>query len=439
MRRGTRGKGTRAHVGAIAAAVAMVLGAIALVGVDAPATTSAPRASVAARPLQPLIDATPTGATLELAPGLYAGPATVARTMTLRGMPGAVIDGGGVGSILTVEADGVTVAGLAFRGSGDRHDEIDAALRLRGRHAIVKDNTIEDCLYGIELKQSDGNVLRRNRISSKALPEPDRGDGIRLWLSTGNLIEDNTVIAARDGFALQASGNRIRANTVRDGRYGALLLYANANEIAANRLEGNVVGVMAIASHDVVVRDNRIANGRHAFGNGLVFKDSSRATVIGNDLFAQAQGIWLDASPSEPEEINLFRANRIAYAGTAIGFHADLIGNVFEDNRFVGNHTEVVVRSGGGADRNTWRGNAWDAYEGFDRDGDGVGDTPFEVWAWTDRLWMDVPAAQLFRSAPSLALIDFVERLGRFTEPRLLLRDDAPRLERESRASTAEP
>ena len=78
---------------------------------------------------------------------------------------------------------------------------------------------------------------------------------------------------------------------------------------------------------------------------------------------------------------------------------------------------------GGTALRNGWRGNHWDAFEGFDRDGDGVGDTPFEVWSWTDRLWMDVPDAQLFRATPSLAIVDFAGRLSLSREPRLLLAD----------------
>lgn len=391
------------------------------------AAVSAPAGPAIA--LQALIDATASGGTLTLEGRRHAGPVRITRPMTIRGQDGTVIEGGGVGSVVTVEADDVTIAGVTIRGSGDRHDEIDAAIRLRGRHAIVKDNVIEDCLYGIEIKQGGGNVVRRNRISSKAVDEPERGDAIRIWYSRDNRIEANVIRAVRDGVGLQANDNAIVGNTVEDSRYGALLLYAHGNAISDNRMRRNTVGVMAIASHDLTVRDNFVGEGRHAFGNGLVLKDSSRAQVTGNALVGQAQGIWLDASPSEPEETNLFRANRLAYNGTAVAFHSDLVGNLFEANDFLGNHGEVVVRSGGTARRNDWRDNRWDGWVGFDRDCDGVGDTPFEVWAWADRLWMDVPAAQLFRAAPSLALLDFTERLAPLSEPRLLMRDDRPRSE----------
>jgi nitrous oxidase accessory protein NosD len=33
---------------------------------------------------------------------------------------------------------------------------------------------------------------------------------------------------------------------------------------------------------------------------------------------------------------------------------------------------------------NDWRDNYWDEYAGFDRNGDGVGDLPYEVYAYAD-------------------------------------------------------
>lgn len=386
-----------------------------------------PPAPVVARPLQPLIDATPTGATLRLDPGVWAGPAVIARPMMLVGAPGAVVDGGGIGTVLAIEAEGVTVSGLTLRNSGDRNDGIDAGLRVTAAKAVIEDLVIEDCLYGIQLQQANDAVVRRNRIGSKDLPEERRGDAIRIWYSTGGLFEANDIAGVRDGFGLQAVGNRLVGNTVRDGRYGVQLLQSNRTEIVGNRLDGNAVGVMAIASDDLLIEKNAVRSGRLVAGQGLLFKDSSRARVFDNDLFANATAIHLDASPSDEEEANLFRGNRISFSGTSVTLHSDLAGNVFEGNTFTGNHAEVEVRGGGTARRNLWRANAWDAFEGFDRDGDGVGDTPFEVWTWADRLWMDVPSAQLFRTAPSLALVDFAERLSLTTEPRLILSDPTPR------------
>ena len=58
------------------------------------------------------------GDTLVLAPGIHPGPVTVTTPVTLEGQPGAVLDGGGQQSTVTVEAPGVTLRNLTVRNSG---------------------------------------------------------------------------------------------------------------------------------------------------------------------------------------------------------------------------------------------------------------------------------------------------------------------------------
>ncbi|MDE2375764.1 nitrous oxide reductase family maturation protein NosD [Bradyrhizobium sp.] len=378
--------------------------------------------------LQPLIDATPTGGVLHLAPGIYAAPGIVGRPLRIEGEPGAVIDGGGVGSIMTVAADDVQVIGLTFRNSGERHESTDSALRLRGKHGIFRDNVIEDCLFGFELKQSDMNIIRRNRISSKDLPEALRGDAVRVWYSNGNRIEDNDIVRTRDTVVWYSKENTIDGNRIRDSRYGVHLMYAHQNNLRRNVLVANTVGVFLMYANDNVLADNVIHYSQGPSGIGIGFKESSGARIEHNDVFANARGLFMDASPYDPDSPNLFAANRFAYNGVAIAFHSGWEGNTFKDNAFLGNHAQAMVAGGGSAQRNVWAGNFWDSYDGFDRNHDGVGDTPYRIWTWADRLWMDVPDAQFFRAAPSLEMIDLVERLGSLMEPRLVLSDPLPRV-----------
>jgi nitrous oxidase accessory protein len=377
--------------------------------------------------LQPLIDATPTGATLTLPAGIYAAPGRIDRPMRIDGAAGAtIVDGGGIGSILTVTADDVVVTGLTLRNSGDRHETTDSAVRLRGRHGIFKDNVIEDCLFGFELKQADGNVVRRNRIGSKDLPEALRGDAVRVWYSNGNRIEDNEITAVRDTVIWYSTDNVVTGNRILDSRYGIHLMYAHENRLERNSFLSNTVGIFLMYANGNDVIDNVVHYSQGPSGIGLGFKESSDTRVLHNDFFANARGIFMDASPYDPEGFNLFRDNRLAYNGVGVAFHSDWEGNTFEHNAFLGNHTSVTVLSSGTADRNRWASNHWDDWEGFDRNRDGIGDTPYENWSWADRLWMDVPDAQFFRAAPSLELVDFVERLGSLIEPRLIMRDRAP-------------
>lgn len=376
--------------------------------------------------LQQLVDTTPAGGTLDLPPGWYVGPVRIDRPMTLRGGEGVIVDGRGTGTVVTVAADDVTLTGLLVRRSGDRVDDVDSGIRVLGLRVRIEDVAVEDCLYGIDLRQAHDAVVRRNRISSKDVAEQSRGDGIRVWYSNRGLFEGNDISDVRDGFSVEADGDRLVGNTVRRSRYGALLLYSHAVEIASNRFLDDAVGMMLIWADGVVIDGNAVRAARDIAGQALVMKESSGARVVGNDFFASAEGVRLDGSPKDPEDENLFYGNRFTFDGVAVTFHSDLAGDRFEANVFAGNHADLVVRGGGTALRAIWRGNVWDAWEGFDRDRDGVGDTPHEVWSWADRLWMDVPEAQLFRGTPALSALDFVERLAPFTQPRLLMRDETP-------------
>lgn len=379
--------------------------------------------------LQPLIDATPDGGTLRLEARVYGAPGKIRRPMRIEGVPGTIVDGGGIGSILTVYADDVTITGLTVRNSGERHETTDSAIRLRGRHGVYKDNVIENCLFGFELKQSDANIVRRNRIGSKDLPQALRGDAIRVWYSNRNRIEDNDIVGSRDAVIWYSTNNVVSGNRIMDSRYGIHLMYAHNNKLIGNSFLSNTVGIFLMYANDNEVVDNVIHYSQGPSGIGLGFKESSNTLVSHNDFFANARGIFMDASPYDPEGFNRFEKNRIAYNGVAVAFHSDWEGNTFEGNAFLGNHSPVTVHGTGSAARNRWAGNLWDDFEGFDRDRDGVGDTPHESWSWADRLWMDVPDAQFFRASPSLELVDFVERLGSLVEPRLIFRDAAPRLD----------
>lgn len=378
--------------------------------------------------LQPLIDATPTGGVLHLKAGLYAAPGVLKRAIRIEGEPGAIVDGGGIGSIITAAADDVQVIGLTLRNSGERHESTDSAFRLRARHGIFRDNIIENCLFGFDLKQADTNIIRRNRIGSKKLPEALRGDSVRVWYSNGNRIEDNDIDRVRDTVVWYSKNNVIRGNRIRDSRFGIHLMYSHYNELRANSFLNNTVGVFLMYANHNTLTDNVIHNSQGPSGIGIGFKETSSTVVEHNDLYANARGVYLDASPDNPDGPNRFTENRFAYNGVAVAFHSGGEGNSFKGNSFIGNHAAVTFSGGGTTGHNIWSGNYWDGYDGFDRNGDGNGETPYRVWSWADRLWMDIPDAQFFRSAPSLELVDFVERLGSLTEPRLLLVDNAPRL-----------
>jgi nitrous oxidase accessory protein len=377
-------------------------------------------------PLQPLVDATESGGTLAPPPGVYAGPVVIDKPLTLDGGGAVVIDGQGKGTVVLLDTDGATLKGLTLRGSGDSHNAIDAGVQVRGNFNVVKDNRIEDCLFGIDLQQSDGNVLRGNRISSKAVDLGVRGDAIRLWYSFDNKVTDNRIRDARDTVVWYSGNNLIARNDARGGRYSLHFMYSRDNRVEDNHYEGNSVGIFLMYSDGVTVRNNYIAKALGPTGIGIGFKETSDVTIEGNRILYCATGLYLDVSPYQPDTENRFTDNLIAFNGIGIRWLNDWHGNRFSGNRFKGNITQMVVEGGNTANRNLWQGNAWDDYAGFDRDGNGVGDTPYELYAYADRLWMDVPPAQFFKGSPMLEVLDFLERLAPLSPPQLLVRDGSP-------------
>ncbi|MBS3916132.1 MAG: nitrous oxide reductase family maturation protein NosD [Sulfuritalea sp.] len=381
--------------------------------------------------LQTLIDQAPAGSTLKPPPGIYSGPVLVNKPLVIDGGGEVTIDGGGKGTVFVLETNSSTLRGLHLKNSGASHDSDDACLNVRGNHNTIESLVISDCLFGIDLKQASDNLVRGNRISSKPLSLGLRGDGLRLWYSMNNRIENNEVIDSRDMVVWYSNGNAFRDNLGRRSRYSIHFMFAKDNEVVGNRFYDNAVGVYLMYTERVHVRSNVISHATGATGMGIGFKEASDSIIEGNEIIYCAVGIGSDLSPFEPDSKIEFRNNRIAYNGIGIMFTSDLGGNLATDNVFEGNLTHVMKAGRGGSKLNVWRGNYWDDYEGFDRNADNVGDTPYELYAFADRIWMEIPPARFFKTSPALEALDFLERLAPFSSPDLMLRDESPRFKKQ--------
>jgi nitrous oxidase accessory protein len=389
-------------------------------------------------PLQPLIDATAEGDTLTPPPGTYAGPVVITRPINLDGQNRVIIDNGGKGSVIVLQTDGATVRNLHLTNSGESLNDIDSGIQVRGRFNVIKDNTIENCLFGIDLQESEHNVIRRNRISSKPFDLGQRGDAIRLWYSFHNKITDNEISNARDTVVWYSANNTIARNTASDSRYSLHFMYSRYNLVEDNRYYNNAVGIFLMYSDSVVIRNNHIAHAAGPTGVGIGFKETSDLVVEGNEILYCASGLYIDVSPFQPDTTNSFSHNLIAYNGIGIRFLNDWTGNIFRQNQFVDNLTQISVAGGKTANRNLWEGNYWSDYQGFDDDENGVGDAPYELYAYADRLWRDEPYAQFFKGSPMLEVLDFLERLAPFSEPDMLVRDRSPSMDMNIRVAQQE-
>ncbi len=383
--------------------------------------------ALANQPLQAWLDTALPGTTLRLPPGKYRGPAIINKPLTVEGNGKVVVDAGGRGTVLTIKADRVTIRGLTLRGSGDSHDTIDGAIMAEGKELLIENNVLEDVLFGISLHKTTDSIVRGNRIRSRPVDSADRGDGMRLWYSTGNRIENNDIAQMRDITVSNSPRNRFTGNTIRNSRRAFNFLFSHRSIVEGNLLDKNSTGVISLNSEGMVIRNNRILHAMDASGAGIALKETSAALIYGNEIVHCAHGIMAD-SPMDPINRIVFVNNVIAHNVTGIYFYGAKGGHIAINNTFKSNLWPVTIIGDGDPMNDFWWGNSWDNYEGFDLDGDGLGDKPHELYAWADRIWMDTPSATFFRSTPVLELLDFLERLAPFSSPSLILRDTAPRL-----------
>ena len=379
------------------------------------------------KPFQDLVDKAAPGSVLRPPPGHYAGPVSIDKPLTIDGGGQVTIDAGDKGTVMSLNASNSVLRGLHLTGSGESHDTDDSCLDVRGHHNVIEDIVVDNCLFGIDLKQVDHSVVRNNRISSKDFELGVRGDGLRLWYSNDNLVEGNEIVDSRDMVAWYSHRNKFVDNLGRRSRYSIHFMFANDNEVDRNRFYDNAVGIYFMYTEGGSATNNIISHATGATGMGVGFKEASGTLIENNEIIYCGIGIGSDLSPFQPDSTIEIRNNRFAYNGIAILFNSETGGNNLRNNQFEGNLTQVSY--GGRSDnptKNLWEGNYWDDYQGFDRDHDGIGDNAHELYAYADQLWMEFPMARFFRSSPVLELLDFLERLAPFSSPDLILRDEKP-------------
>ena len=240
-------------------------------------------------------------------------------------------------------------------------------------------------------------------------------------------MKDNKIFQTRDFLLTNSTDNRIIGNQIEKSRIGMELIFAHDNELADNVISETNTGIVLIYSDDVDIHDNEIKHLREIGSSALAVKGSSQVIMKNNRIFHCRTGLTAN-TPTHAENIIYLYGNQFLYNDVAMYFYGDRGGHVLHDNYFKNNVMEVAVSAPMSARGNDWKGNIWQDYEGFDRNQDGTGDTPYSLYLYSDRLWMDRPMAQFFRSSPALEVVDFIERLAPFSDPQLILSDPEPRV-----------
>ena len=378
-------------------------------------------------PLQLYVELTPAGGTLKPPAGKYSGPIIIKKPITIDGAGKVEIDGGESGTVITIKANNSVVRGLHITNSGTSHNSVDAGISIEANDCIVEDNKLDNVLFGIQLKQADGNIVRGNTISSLDRDISIRGDGIRMWYAHDNTIENNVLDKVRDFASNNSTGNRVLGNKISNSRVGMEFIYSHDNEVANNTITNNITGIVLIYSNELSIHHNRISHMRELVGAGLSFKESAEVVVADNEIAHCAIGMQAN-SPLDPGNRMIAENNLFTYNVLGLYFYGEKGGHIIRNNRFENNFTDVLGSASMTVRQNIWSGNYWDNYRGFDRDGDGIGDKPYDVYLYSERIWADRPKLKFFRGSPAMEMLDVSFRLAPFSQPKLQYSDAKPRI-----------
>ncbi len=355
------------------------------------------------------LSAADSGDVVEIHAGTYYEHGLVVdKPLHIRGIGYPVLDAQEQGEILTIIAHDVTVEGLQLQNVGVSYLKDHAGIRVRQRsRAIIRNNRLVNTFFGIYLERVHDAVIENNELSGVLRDEASSGNGIHAWHCENLDIRDNWVTGHRDGiyFEFVDSSKIVGNESVGNQRYGLHFMFSNHDEYHHNRFADNGAGVAVMFSKFINMWENTFEKnwGRAAYG--LLLKEIYDARIEDNHFIQNTIGINIEGSTRIVYQRNAFRRN-----GWAIKMAGGCLDNDITANNFQSNTLDLVVNSN--VNNNTFTGNYWSEYNGYDLDRDGIGDVPYRPVKLFSYILDQTPEAIVLLRSFFVSLMNFSEKVS---------------------------
>lgn len=341
--------------------------------------------------LQDKIEKALPGETIIIPKGVYEENLVLTKPITLKGQGEVTIRTKTEKPAIMIKGKNVSLKNMKVDYAGEGKEA--TAIYISGSHHQLSDINIDTTRFGIKLdhatdvKVDDGLILGNWK-----------GNGVDLWESSHNTIQNMKIGNMQDGIYLEQSHkNTLSKNNIQLSRYGMHLMYSDDNVLKDNIAYYNMTGTMLMEVDRVHVVGNDLSyNSSNVNSQGLLIYYMKDSVIAKNTLNANRLGIYIETSENNRMEFNKVMNN---FIGVQFKKAND---NQLIKNTFIGNVNEAQAIA---SSNNRIDHNYWDASAKLDMKGNGESIIPYTADPYFLTLTADIPEFQLFFQAPGVTLL----------------------------------
>ncbi|AIK39228.1 right handed beta helix region family protein [Bacillus pseudomycoides] len=341
--------------------------------------------------IQSQIDDTPAYGTVKLKNGMYNETIEISKPITLEGEKNTKIRFCGNKPVIKVNGENVTVKRLKIEQCKKR--EGTAAVYVAGAGHNFTDLEIRTQQIGMKLEGTQNTKIQNSSILGEA-----NGNGIDLWKSHWNQIENVRMKNVRDGIYLeQSDNNQILRNSIRQSRYGIHLMYSDGTNVSNNISQYNITGAMIMGTKRTTVKGNQfINNRRNVHAQGLLLYDTIETEVMQNQVTNNRVGMYVEKAKDSRIIKNIVTNN---FIGVQL---KNANENEIAENTFLSN---INGSQAAKSTNNVIHRNYWDGALKVDLNHTGISALPYKADSFFLVLTQDIPEYQLFFHSPGLLVL----------------------------------
>lgn len=366
------------------------------------------------------------GDTVEVWGGVYNENVIIDKSIQLRGIHSPSVNARNKGNVMLIQADNVIVEGFRLENSGRSSLHEYCGIRaVNCNGTVIRNNVCLNNSIGINLQKCTRGIISGNKVTTNINYLPVQGNAIHCWSCDTLAIIQNQVSNHRDGIYLEfVSASQINRNVVHDCmRYGLHFMFSHYDEYHYNTFRRNGAGVAVMYSHQVNMTFNLFELNVSDISYGLLLKDIYDGMIAHNTFLENSVAIYMDDTHDVQIRNNHFEKN-----GMGIRMLASSYENCVSDNNFISNTYDVTTNSSS-TNNNTFSGNYWDKYNGYDLNKDGYGDVPHHPLSLFSMFVEHNPMAMLFFRSIIANMLDLSERISPTMTPENFV-DEKPAMRR---------